>query len=569
MDALKKAEAANKHRTEIPPAESESLELTGWESLTLPEESSETTEPVIADSFDWLNAEIALPETDGVSTILLAAPTDLSLEISELITEQESLPASEEPEFFDLEDFVVEDPAEIPDLDTALLSEVAPEEPIRETPPPEKIDPLEFTSPPVTNPTITPPTWGSAELCDFNIEPPVTNPTQETAQRLFNVGRAPRNYYRTSLYSLLGLGVIGLLAVYVYSFMFTNTPSVGLNRYPINSNTHPAPTSVAVTNNIANPAALPVASTITVNNTSSVTTPALTSPVTSAPNPPPNLPSMPVLATPSETAVEKTAMLPNVPLKSDSNNFNIQKTAKTVAANKSAPDAKMPVFTPQTESLNGVVGLKKEAVARTNQEINSAYQALQRGELSRAERSYQQVLKYDARNRDSLLGLAAIALQQGKNAQAQQYYQQILEIYPQDNLAQAGLISSLGESSPESSVSQLKILLGQLPPKAENLPQIAYLQFTLGNTYARQQAWTEAQQAYFEAFRSEPRADYAYNLAISLDQLHQYATAASYYQQALQWVNTREKTSFDRNAATQRLRELNAARTTPSSTLIE
>jgi tetratricopeptide (TPR) repeat protein len=67
------------------------------------------------------------------------------------------------------------------------------------------------------------------------------------------------------------------------------------------------------------------------------------------------------------------------------------------------------------------------------------------------------------------------------------------------------------------------------------MPTSAYIHSSLGNIYARQHQWTQAQQAYFEAYHYDnTRADYAYNLAISLDHLNQPRLAIIYYQQALQ-----------------------------------
>jgi Tfp pilus assembly protein PilF len=60
------------------------------------------------------------------------------------------------------------------------------------------------------------------------------------------------------------------------------------------------------------------------------------------------------------------------------------------------------------------------------------------------------------------------------------------------------------------------------------------LHFTLGNQYAQQGRWAEAQQAYFKAFAADPEnPDFAFNLAVSLDQLHQSRLALEYYRRAL------------------------------------
>jgi len=61
----------------------------------------------------------------------------------------------------------------------------------------------------------------------------------------------------------------------------------------------------------------------------------------------------------------------------------------------------------------------------------------------------------------------------------------------------------------------------------------------MSHLYAAQQRWNEAQGAYFNALlfahqSDEPSVnpDYAYNLAVSLEQLDQPITALEYYRQA-------------------------------------
>ena len=65
-------------------------------------------------------------------------------------------------------------------------------------------------------------------------------------------------------------------------------------------------------------------------------------------------------------------------------------------------------------------------------------------------------------------------------------------------------------------------------------PGAHVLNFTLGNQFAQQGRWAEAQQEYFKAFAAEPdNADFAYNLAVSLDHLRQPKLALEYYRRAL------------------------------------
>ncbi len=82
------------------------------------------------------------------------------------------------------------------------------------------------------------------------------------------------------------------------------------------------------------------------------------------------------------------------------------------------------------------------------------------------------------------------------------------------------------------------------------------MHFALGNLYARQSRWSAAQQAYFRAYATEPdNADFIFNLAVSLDHLHQNKLAAQYYQMALSAAATRPG-SFDRNQVQTRILEL-------------
>ena len=71
-------------------------------------------------------------------------------------------------------------------------------------------------------------------------------------------------------------------------------------------------------------------------------------------------------------------------------------------------------------------------------------------------------------------------------------------------------------------------------------PEANVLHFTLGNQYAQQGRWAEAQQAYFKAFAANPEnPDFAFNLAVSLDQLRQGKLALEYYRKALSLAETR------------------------------
>jgi len=181
--------------------------------------------------------------------------------------------------------------------------------------------------------------------------------------------------------------------------------------------------------------------------------------------------------------------------------------------------------------------------------VEQAYQAFQRNDLAAARDGYQRALAREPTNRDALLGLAAIDVRSGQLSSAEARYLRLLEIDPRDSHAVASLISLRGQLDPVASESRLKSLIA-------SQPEAALLHFSLGNQYARQSRWAEAQAAYFKAHSVDPEnADYAFNLAVSLDQLHQGKLALEFYQRALALTDKRAP-SFNPAHARLRVQEL-------------
>jgi len=196
------------------------------------------------------------------------------------------------------------------------------------------------------------------------------------------------------------------------------------------------------------------------------------------------------------------------------------------------PSAAIPVFRP--DALAALLG--------------SAHAAYQAGQLDEAQRLYTEAAA-QVRSTDVLLGLAAIAVAQNREQDAVQRYREVLENEPRNATAQAALLDLMGSTDSQTSESRLKTLIDRDPSP--------HLYQTLGNLYAEQQRWPEAQTAYFEAFRGAPgNADYAYNLAVSLDMLRQRAAALTYYEKALAIGGIHR---FDRAQAESRIRQLKQA----------
>lgn len=178
--------------------------------------------------------------------------------------------------------------------------------------------------------------------------------------------------------------------------------------------------------------------------------------------------------------------------------------------------------------------------------LNHAYLAYRNGKFDEAQQLYREVLDLDSSNTDALLGMAVIAQRRGMDDLAAHYYAQVMALDPRNAVANAGMSALTTDDNRES---RLKTLLNE----QQDSPS---LHFALGNYYAQQGRWSEAQQSYFNAYKLEPaNAELAFNLASSLDHLGQKQAAAQYYQRALQ-LDPGNHAGFDHAKISQRIEEL-------------
>lgn len=186
--------------------------------------------------------------------------------------------------------------------------------------------------------------------------------------------------------------------------------------------------------------------------------------------------------------------------------------------------------------------------------INRGFAAYQRGDWTTAQQAYAEAMRLRPQHRDAILGSAAVAVAQGQYQVAFNLYQQRLVAAPNDNFAQAGIISivSMHDASPD--------LLSRVNTLLQEYPNAAHLHFLKGSLFARQQQWAAAQAAFFRAWSyHNDRGDYAYNLAISLDHIHQPEEALRYYRLALERANN-SVAVIDIDRLKKRIQQLEARR---------
>jgi len=255
-----------------------------------------------------------------------------------------------------------------------------------------------------------------------------------------------------------------------------------------------------------------------------------------------------------ENQLEKAGMFEDVaqaePKKSraykTSNNSNEIYTDREVSYNVA------PRSNPKRKPLKLI---SKAASSGVDPTLMAAYQAYTRGDDVFAQQQYRQVLQRDVRNVDALLGMAAIAQRQGRDADSAGWYQKVLEIEPKNTIALSAVIGASNSNQQDTAdmvgaESRIKNMLAQHP-------DVANLHAALGNLYIEQGQWPSAQEAYFNASRLAPNnADYAFNLAISLDQMGKSNLALKQYERALDALNKSGGTSPDRAMLEARIREL-------------
>jgi Tfp pilus assembly protein PilF len=455
--------------------------------------------------------------------------------------------AAEQPSAFDSEATVVDDGKhvtkrhELPDISAPLqiLSEdLHPATPAKaapaelrladEPPPPREAKPA-----PAREPARAAASARSAQVA----QTAAAGAERATAQRVFEAKFKEPNPRLPFFITLGVLGAIAIGAVAYFWIQLRSTPSLA-----VNTNPQRAADEKPVDPALLKPAAIPGA--------------APSAPVAGAI---PGLPGAATAAAPTQPSAAPAQALPapGVPApQAPTAGAAIASQAAAAPAATASP-AKAPAEAAPARNRPAARASSEDrpvSVSRPGPQINpqvaSGYTAYMAGNLEKARGDYEQALRDEPANRDALLGLAAVEMRARRYDLADGYYQRVLRIDPRDPHAQAGMVALRSQQlDPVLVESRVKSLLS-----VDHDANVLY--FTLGNQYAQQGRWAEAQQAYFRAFSADPEnPDFAFNVAVSLDQLHQPRLALEYYRRALA-LSQKRTAAFDAEAARTRAQQL-------------
>lgn len=198
------------------------------------------------------------------------------------------------------------------------------------------------------------------------------------------------------------------------------------------------------------------------------------------------------------------------------------------------PETSSEVVAQEAAAPSAINITRTDYAERVDPQLTQAYASYRGNDFIGARARYQQVLRDKPNNRDAMLGLAAVAMQLGDAPSARETYVKLLELDPRDVHARVGLLETMPASDPVMLESELRALFAAHP-------EVAQLAFALGNLFASQRRWSDAQQSYYDALLAAKAGgsgpvspDYAFNLAVSLERLNQLRPAYSFYRQALE-----------------------------------
>ena len=207
-------------------------------------------------------------------------------------------------------------------------------------------------------------------------------------------------------------------------------------------------------------------------------------------------------------------------------------TAST--SSKSAEIAnKKAVVNKQPKLVSGIEFSRVKKAPDSSLALDLGYESYLQADYESALSQYKKALEYDGTNIDANLGVASSLYALGDYENAASYFDRVLAVDQFHALALARK-------------NELALLLDKQALDTRALPESdAYFSgeaknhFYLGQAYASQAKWPDAQKAFFKAHSMAPGNDlYAYNLAVALDQMQKHQLALPYYEQVLVTQNS-------------------------------
>jgi Flp pilus assembly protein TadD len=219
-------------------------------------------------------------------------------------------------------------------------------------------------------------------------------------------------------------------------------------------------------------------------------------------------------------------------------------TSSAFAQNNRAAQSAMEQVDPQPQIQRSMLRATVDA------DVMRGYKALGQNQFSQAREAYSQVLSSNPTQRDALLGIAYAHQALGNTDQALSTLRRLVELYPRDSDGMSALYL-IGGGDLAAEETRFK----QLLDRSEHPAAVHY---TLGVLYFDQNRFGEAERAFSRASSLSPtQPDYAYNLALTLDQLGRSRDAARQYVVALNLAN-QTSAVFSRDLARARLKILTA-----------
>ena len=205
----------------------------------------------------------------------------------------------------------------------------------------------------------------------------------------------------------------------------------------------------------------------------------------------------------------------------------LSQSAASDIAEGYAEDAE-PASSEASQKVSGVSFVKQRKAPEVAATLNSAYENFKLQHYEEALALYRQAMATDENSIDANLGVGSVLFELKDYQSALRYFERVLASDSFNILAISKKAEILKLQNKDYQDP------GFLPVSGEYFSEDASNYFYLGQVHASNGEWKKAQEAFFQAHSMDKDNDlYAYNLAVSLDQLQKRTLALPYYEKVL------------------------------------